>query len=55
MPIDHRGMDYRFLNDDEIRSYESYQKKVCEILKDELNEEEREWLYDYSGVSGFSQ
>ena len=55
VPIDHRGMDYRFLNDDEIRSYESYQKKVCEILKDELNEEEREWLYDYSGVSGFSQ
>ncbi len=50
VPIDHRGMDLKLLNDEEIKQYRDYQKKVYDTLKGYLSEDEAKWLYEYCGL-----
>ncbi len=50
VPIDHRGMDMRYLSDRQIRNYEKYQRDVFDSLSPFLDEGERNWLMNYSGI-----
>ncbi len=51
VPIDDRGIDYRYMDSGEIEMYESYQRNVYESLSKKMTEEEKRWLYEYSGLS----
>ena len=50
VPIDDRAMDKSLLSDMQRGYYESYQKEVYDALSPFMDEDERNWLKDYSGI-----
>ena len=50
VPIDDRGMDYTYMEPYDIRLYEEYQRNVYESLSKKMTEDEKKWLYEYTGL-----
>lgn len=47
VPIDDRGIDYKYMTAEEITMYHDYQKGVYDLLAPLMSEEEKSWLVSY--------
>lgn len=51
VPIDDRGIDQNLMSSEEKEMYEKYRMEVIDALAPDLDREELEWLYHYSGLT----
>jgi len=48
VPIDIRGIDYQFLNEEDVEQLRSYQNRSIELISPYLEEDEREWIKSFA-------
>lgn len=48
VPIDLRGIDYQFLNEEDVEQLRNYQNRSIELISPYLEEDEREWINSFA-------